>query len=116
MTIDSEKVEEVVVWLEKLAASIEEENGVTTETGALVWLDRLDAEDAATLLREQQAEIERLTHATAIVRAYNMGYMAGHHDTVEGCFVHIVDADMDTYQYDVVYESLRAALSENDDG
>ena len=40
----------------------------------------------------------------ALVRAYNAGYMAGHHDTVEGGFVDIHPSDMDTYHADVVAE------------
>ena len=40
----------------------------------------------------------------ALVRAYNAGYMAGHHDTAEGGFVDIHPSDMDTYHADVVAE------------
>ena len=36
------------------------------------------------------------------VRIYNSGYHAGHHDTVEGCYTHILPCDMSTYHDDVV--------------
>lgn len=38
------------------------------------------------------------------VRIYNSGYMAGHQDTVEGCFTDILSADMASYHEDVVSE------------
>ena len=40
----------------------------------------------------------------ALVRAYNAGYMAGHHDTVEGGFVDIPPSEMYPYPADVVAE------------
>ena len=42
-----------------------------------------------------------------MVRLYNQGYYAGHHDTVEGGFVPIHSCDMDTYHEDVVAEILQ---------
>lgn len=44
-----------------------------------------------------------INHAT---RIYNSGYMAGHHDTVEGSFTDILSADMATYHEGVVSELL----------
>lgn len=38
----------------------------------------------------------------AMVRVYNAGYAAGHHDTVEGGYVDIFDEDKATYHADVV--------------
>jgi hypothetical protein len=32
-----------------------------------------------------------------MVEVYNEGYAAGHHDTVEGTFVHVLDLDKATY-------------------
>lgn len=40
------------------------------------------------------------------VRVYNSGYAAGHHDTVEGQYTHILPVDMDTYHAGVVGELL----------
>ena len=40
------------------------------------------------------------------VRIYNSGYMAGHHDTVEGQFTDIHRSEMDTYHDDIVGELL----------
>lgn len=44
-----------------------------------------------------------------MVRVYNSGYMAGHHDTVEGHFVDIHHSDMSTYHGEEV-EELRQEL------
>ena len=40
------------------------------------------------------------------VHVYNSGYLTGHHDTVEGAFIDIVNCDMDTYHEDVVRDLL----------
>lgn len=42
--------------------------------------------------------------SAALIRAYNSGYMQGHHDTVEAQFIVIHPLDMDTYHADVVAE------------
>jgi hypothetical protein len=47
----------------------------------------------------------------AAVYLFNCGYMRGHHDTVEACFVDIHDSDMRTYQSDVVAEVIDEALT-----
>lgn len=39
-----------------------------------------------------------------MVRIYNAGYSAGHHDTVEGGFVHVHNQDKATYHADVVLD------------
>ena len=39
-----------------------------------------------------------------LVRIYNAGYAAGHHDTVEGGYVNVVDQDKATYHADVVQD------------
>lgn len=39
-----------------------------------------------------------------LVRLYNAGYSAGHHDTVEGGFVHVHDQDKATYHADAVQD------------
>jgi hypothetical protein len=44
-----------------------------------------------------------------MVRLYNQGYKAGHHDTVEGGYVDIFDCDMSTYHDDVVREIITDA-------
>ena len=56
-----------------------------------------DATEAITRLRAELAECKRQS-----VRLYNSGYHAGHHDTVEGCYTHILPCDMSTYHDDVV--------------
>ena len=45
------------------------------------------------------------------IRLYNMGYHAGHEDTVEASYVDIVAADMDTYHGDVVAEIIEEGLT-----
>lgn len=49
---------------------------------------------------ERRLERERLL--PLFVRVFNAGYQAGHHETVEGGFVDVDDADKDTYHSDVV--------------
>jgi hypothetical protein len=41
-----------------------------------------------------------------LIRAFNSGYMLGHHDTVEAQFTDICRADMATYHEDVIDELL----------
>ena len=55
-------------------------------------------------LSDEQIADAQPVAPVALVRAYNAGYMAGHHDTVEGGFVDIHPSDMDTYHADVVAE------------
>jgi len=52
-----------------------------------------------------QASRQHDGHAE-FVRVYNSGYAAGHHDTVEGQYTHILPVDMDTYHAGVVGELL----------
>lgn len=58
---------------------------------------RLEAEEDARSLQTEQPE-----QSDTAVRIYNSGYMAGHHDTVEGQFTDIHHSDMATYHADVV--------------
>jgi len=62
-------------------------------------------------------EIERLLARVArlkeiAVHVYNSGYHAGHHDTVEGCYVDIHSSDMDSYHAEDVAELLAALVVE----
>ena len=41
-----------------------------------------------------------------LVYIYNVGYLSGHHGTVEGCFIDIHQSDMATYHEDEVEELL----------
>lgn len=50
-------------------------------------------------LRDENAQLK-----AKLVYAYNRGYMAGHHDTVEGKFTDIHQSDMRTYHDDVISE------------
>ena len=56
---------------------------------------------------------DAIKHNTALekvaVRLYNLGYHSGHEDTVEGCYTHIYEADMDEYHDDIVADILREA-------
>jgi len=63
-----------------------------------LFLACMDCMDWLTTLRE----VKKLEAAQ--VRLYNAGYRAGHHDTVEGQYIDILDVDMDTYHADVVAE------------
>ena len=53
---------------------------------------------------ERRLERERLM--PVFVRLYNAGYQAGHHETVEGQFVHVFEQDKEIYHADVVGEIL----------
>ena len=44
-----------------------------------------------------------------LVRLYNSGYKAGHHDTVEGQYTDIFEIDMDSYHKDDVDEIIEGA-------
>lgn len=45
-----------------------------------------------------------MTQKEILIHAYNSGYTAGHHDTVEGCYVDVLPCDMTEYHEDVVSE------------
>ena len=57
---------------------------------------------------DRRLERERLL--PLFVRVFNAGYQAGHHDTVEGGFVDVHDADKETYHSDVVTDFLDELL------
>ena len=63
-------------------------------------LERLTTE--ISLLREPM-----LAHFTEF---YNHGYLAGHNDTVEGCYTDVLPVEIDTFQSDVVEELIRDML------
>lgn len=77
-------------------------SGMSTHDGKA----RIDA----SILRRMLAIIDSLPAApqaepsAALIRAYNSGYMQGHHDTVESCFTDIHQSDMDTFHADLVAE------------
>lgn len=58
----------------------------------------------ATLTRQRDGLVEAL-EITAI-KAYNIGTLRGHTDTVDGCFVCVLPQDLATYNEDVVKEML----------
>ena len=79
-------------------------------------LRRLYVQHGTDYVQEAADWIERLRAELAAWRAaavylFNCGYMRGHHDTVEACFVDIHDSDMRTYQSDVVAEVIDEALT-----
>lgn len=49
-----------------------------------------------------KAELEEMK--VMLIRMYNLGYLAGHNDTVEGVFTDIYNSDMETYHSEVVEE------------
>lgn len=69
------------------------------------WTGRLSKSHLVN--RELQAlEAENARLKTLLTRMYNKGYKTGHHATVEGQYVDILDEDMDTYHDDIVNEIL----------
>ena len=77
-------------------------DGLREEIAALKSAPLFDA-----LANKQEARIAALEKVA--VRLYNLGYHSGHEDTVEGCYTHIYEADMDEYHDDVVDDILREA-------
>lgn len=63
----------------------------------------VDAKSYDALLAERDA---------LAIRIYNSGYMAGHHDTVEGQFTDIHRSDMATYHAEEVSELIAALQGE----
>lgn len=72
------------------------------------WAKAYDGDDRQAVRKAMKdvsallAEVRRLNRM--VVRIYNSGYHAGHHDTVEGQYTHILPQEMDSYQADVVEE------------
>ena len=66
------------------------------------------------LANKQEERIAALEKV--VVRLYNLGYHSGHEDTVEGCYTHIYEADMDEYHDDIVADILREAGYLKEDG
>ena len=57
-------------------------------------------------IANRSAESECAKLRSLMVRIYNSGYHAGHHDTVEAGYVDIHDCDMDTYHAETVEDIL----------
>ncbi|HCI1946331.1 TPA: hypothetical protein NOE91_005207 [Pseudomonas aeruginosa] len=49
---------------------------------------------------------------SALTHAHNRGYLAGHHDTVEAQFSHILSSELDSYRSEQVEDILQALLGE----
>ncbi|HBO3869458.1 hypothetical protein ACM7V8_28520 [Pseudomonas aeruginosa] len=49
---------------------------------------------------------------SALTHAHNHGYLAGHHDTVEAQFSHILSSELDSYRSEQVEDILQALLGE----
>ncbi|HEO1562729.1 TPA: hypothetical protein VAK54_006508 [Pseudomonas aeruginosa] len=47
---------------------------------------------------------------SALTHAHNRGYLAGHHDTVEAQFSHILSSELDSYRSEQVEDILQALL------
>lgn len=87
-------------YIDKLKARLAKEANQRMQLQAL--LDDQVARNRA-LLAERDA---------LAIRIYNSGYMAGHHDTVEGQFTDIHRSDMATYHAEEVSELIAALQGE----
>jgi hypothetical protein len=72
-------------------------------------------DEAASLIDNLIVERDALRAEVAALRAnlptlFARGYAAGHHDTAEGCYIHVLPIDMPTYFADR-QEVINAALS-----
>lgn len=76
------------------------------------WTNRAAAmfNERDKIIAEMEARYNALREA--VVHVYNSGYLAGHHDTVEGGYVDIHSNDMDTYHAEEVAEFLNFLLGE----
>ena len=93
-----------------LLAEIDQRTTMVTHQEALLEQKRVEIYEEATNAVESY---KRVTEIKALLTyAYNSGYMAGHHDTVEGQFTDIHHADMRTHHLDVVAE----IIAEHDEG
>jgi len=52
----------------------------------------------------------RAVDKALLIKLYNEGYKAGHHDTVDGQYTDIFEVDMDSYNEDDVDEIIKGAL------
>ena len=89
------------IYREEFAKSVEacawmhEDKTLGITIGARITVDGVLA------LKRQRDNLRSL-----MVRIYNSGYHAGHHDTVESQYVDIHDCDMDTYHSETVADIL----------
>ena len=71
-------------------------------------LTRIAWHNGAFKAREHQKTMNETQVATVdwklLCSLHNSGYQAGHNDTVESCFTHMLPVDQDTYHLDVVQE------------
>jgi cell shape-determining protein MreC len=56
--------------------------------------------------RIKALKVENARLKALLILTFNRGYQYGHHATVEGQYVDILDEDMDTYHDDIVNEIL----------
>ena len=80
--------------LDDAAERMDRARGIIRTPHGVGWALLAEANDQ---LRAELAECKQRA-----VRIYNSGYHAGHHDTVEGCYTHILPCDMSTYHDDIV--------------
>lgn len=75
------------------------------------YLGLIEKPDGNLVKRDDYESLLAERDALAI-RIYNSGYMAGHHDTVEGQFTDIHRSDMATYHAEEVSELIAALQGE----
>jgi hypothetical protein len=93
-----------------LLAEIDQLKAKVAEQEAQLEQKRVEIYEEATNAIESYKRVTEIK--TLLVLAYNSGYMAGHHDTVEGQFTDIHHADMRTHHLDMVAE----IIAEHDQG
>jgi len=89
----------VIEKLEKRIAELQAAYELMTST-ATSWFDEKEAAEA------KVAELEA-AQTWVSVSLFNAGYAAGHEDTVEARYTHILDCDKDTYHAEDVAEWLK---------
>lgn len=85
---------------ESMLAEIDQLKAKLAHQDALLEQKRVEIYEEATNAVESYKRVTEIK--TLLTYAYNSGYMAGHHDTVEGQFTDIHHADMRTYHLDEV--------------
>lgn len=105
------------IWITKLIANLKKQcnlhvNGACTTLACLMQGGYkrgqvpVDCSIATCDQNEQIKALESIPSIAELVNLYNTAYTAGHNDTVEGVYTHVLACDFSTYHTDEVIEWL----------
>ncbi|MEZ6725939.1 hypothetical protein ABL979_20045, partial [Pseudomonas aeruginosa] len=87
-------------------------NEKTNVTGTTNWAANLGMRVVEVVKRLNGKTVSEGLLRSALTHAHNRGYLAGHHDTVEAQFSHILSSELDSYRSEQVEDILQALLGE----